>query len=252
MLRRLYQWAINGLVGALVFTVAGAAAAQLAGAAFLPVLTGSMHPTIPQGALVVVTGAKPSDLHVGDVAVFQPPPGWTLPGAIPVVHRVHSFEDRAGMRLLRTKGDANKDLDPWKINLATGEFQRVVFSVPYLGSVINSSRGVIGYGAVLAGLGFVLTAIVRAFRGVGRHRNRQGTKGGKHAPQKELASLRAQEFPPQNTTAAPEFRHGGPGTGGLPRGGGSRNGRACRVRGRGAPSRGLGDQAVDVARTESG
>lgn len=172
--RRIRRWTANTLVASLVATVSTAAIVQVLDVGrFIPVLTDSMSPRYPSGTLVVVRDVESTDIKVGDVVVFQPPPQWQLPGGIPVVHRAVSFEDHVGLRLMRTKGDANDDEDPWKIDTATGEYQRVVYSVPYLGRVITESRGLVGYAAMAGGLGIVGMALVRAFAGNGRHRSRK-------------------------------------------------------------------------------
>src|SRR5438876_10663864 len=54
----------------------------------LPVLTGSMEPGIPTGALILVTAVGADELRVGDVITFQHP----LQPRAYVTHRIVSIE----------------------------------------------------------------------------------------------------------------------------------------------------------------
>jgi signal peptidase len=93
------------------------------------VLTGSMNPAIPVGALVIVMPAKPSQLAVGDVITYQRP---DRPGAM-VTHRIYSIEvQEDGTRVFMTKGDANPSPDPYHLNLG-GKGWKVAYAIPFLG-----------------------------------------------------------------------------------------------------------------------
>src|SRR5262245_9025325 len=84
--------------------------------------TGSMSPTIPQGALAVVQRIPATEIVVGDVVTVD------RPGGLPVTHRVTSVEDAGGgMRVITMRGDANDAADPTPYTVA--EVRRVLVSV---------------------------------------------------------------------------------------------------------------------------
>ncbi len=88
---------------------------------------GSMSGTFEVGAVAFeqVVGVK--ELAVGDVITYQPPAEAGIDSL--VSHRIVSIDGDS----FRTKGDANKDVDPWTFQL-TGDTQpRVAFTVPWVG-----------------------------------------------------------------------------------------------------------------------
>ena len=103
------------------------------------IVSGSMVPTIPVGSLVYDEVVPVEDLEVGDIITFVPPPEYNVDD--PVTHRIHSIEvagrdsNLAGERVIRTKGDANDDVDPWKMVLDRPEQARVAHHLPYVGYV---------------------------------------------------------------------------------------------------------------------
>jgi len=106
------------------------------------VSSASMSPTLNVGDLIVI--AKNSDVRIGDVIVFYPPGRQS-----PVVHRVVEVIRVNGGRAFRTKGDANRDVDPWLIHedRVLGE---VVFKVPLMGYPILYMKGSLVYMAAAA------------------------------------------------------------------------------------------------------
>ena len=118
------------------------------------VYTGSMAPTIPIGAVVVVQPVPADALVVGDVISFRAP----QTGNLPVTHRIVEVErlpataEQPGGWQVITQGDANRAPDVWRI----GEQQitgRVGYSIPSIGyalvgiaqpAVRNAIVGVIG------------------------------------------------------------------------------------------------------------
>ncbi len=68
------------------------------------VVGGSMLPTYQEGDLVVVKGASPREIAVGDIIVFKSPPHLAN-GAI--IHRVIGIVERGGRIYFLTKGDNN-------------------------------------------------------------------------------------------------------------------------------------------------
>ena len=89
------------------------------------VLSGSMAPTYPVGAMIYVRAVEAQDIQIGTPLTF------TLPGGTVATHRVHELVTVNGETQYITKGDANDTLDP------PVSFDRVigtpVFSIPLLG-----------------------------------------------------------------------------------------------------------------------
>jgi signal peptidase len=118
------------LAAALVAAVALATLAPRAlGLEGAGVISGSMDPVLPEGALVWTADVEPADLRVGDVVVFSDPEG---PGQ--VVHRIVGTRTTSAGLGFVTKGDANAVADPWVLAPDDVE-RRVVGGVPYAGDV---------------------------------------------------------------------------------------------------------------------
>lgn len=101
---------------------------------FMPILTPSMTPVMPKGSLAVTRPVAAQDIKEGDIIAFRPPRPWTPKDGKPVVHRVVRDDAYAAGRVIQTKGDANDDADPWKIDLSgPGSYARVVHIVPGAG-----------------------------------------------------------------------------------------------------------------------
>lgn len=77
------------------------------------VSTRSMQPAINKGDLIYVRGVAPSDLQVGDVITFKPPPVYIKDTLI--THRVVDIGYDAEEIYFRTKGDNNPATDPWLV-----------------------------------------------------------------------------------------------------------------------------------------
>lgn len=92
------------------------------------VITGSsMDGSIDLGSVVFNEVVPVSELEVGDVITYSPPPDSGVDQMI--THRIISIQGDT----FRTKGDAVPQADPWKFEL-TGPVQaRVKFTVPYAG-----------------------------------------------------------------------------------------------------------------------
>ncbi|MGW8483478.1 signal peptidase I [Microbacterium sp. NPDC055903] len=125
--RRVLTWAVLFLVCALAFLTV--VVPLVLGAQSYTVLTGSMRPGIPPGALIAVRDAPIHDIRVGDVITYQ------LRSGEPevVTHRVvGTGVDGAGERILTTKGDDNNvaDEEPVRDVQIRGV---VVYAIPWLG-----------------------------------------------------------------------------------------------------------------------
>ena len=132
------------LLGLLLF---GATAGALAIAVYptvtsgkaMAVLSGSMTPTYPVGAMVFTRPVGPGQVAVGDVITFQRP---SNPSEL-VTHRVVAIDTSTGAPVFTTKGDANNaaDLDPVPASALQG---RLWFGVPQLGriaAILHSPQG---------------------------------------------------------------------------------------------------------------
>lgn len=98
-----------------------------------PVLSGSMSPTIPTGALVMAEPVHKTDLRVGDVLLFNAP----IDGHPLVMHRIHDRSLDHGDPVFHTKGDANDAPDAWTIRVKGTQAWRVVHSAPYVGTIVG-------------------------------------------------------------------------------------------------------------------
>jgi len=117
-------------------------------------LTGSMAPGINPGDMVVTMPKPTADLKVGDVISYQ----------IPVedhrveTHRVASIKPQAdGSIAIRTKGDANENVDPWVAVVSSDTVYEVQTVVPKVGVAIRFLRSpVVQHGILWFALGGVL------------------------------------------------------------------------------------------------
>lgn len=100
----------------------------------LTVLSSSMRPAIPEGAVVVVTPVALDRVRVGDVLTYRIP----VDDRRVVTHRVVEIVERGAHPVIRTKGDASGAPDPWIARLESGPGWRVRASLPYAGHGINA------------------------------------------------------------------------------------------------------------------
>lgn len=135
------------------------------------VKSGSMEPTIKTGAIVV---DKPeASYQVGDVVTF----GKDTKTQIPTTHRIVAITGTGGNEMITTKGDANNSADPTQTPLSEVH-GKVLFSVPYLGYVLNFARQPLGF-ALLVGvpaLAIIIEEIGKIVREVAALRRRKQMK----------------------------------------------------------------------------
>jgi signal peptidase len=98
------------------------------------ITSGSMTGTYDRGSLVFDRVVPTSALKAGDVITFRPPGQAGL-----VTHRIISVSSVRGQRVLRTKGDANREPDLWgPFALHDARQARVAFHIPYVGYALGA------------------------------------------------------------------------------------------------------------------
>jgi signal peptidase I len=139
-LRRVVAWTLGLVLLAGTGTALSVAVyPMVTGGASLAVLSGSMTPGLPVGAMAFVRPVDPTSIEPGDVITFQRAPD--APEL--VTHRVLSVDDTSGAPVFATKGDANEDpdSDPVPASAVRGELW---FGVPHLGrfsALLHSPKG---------------------------------------------------------------------------------------------------------------
>jgi len=106
----------------------------LAGYQRYVIVSGSMTGTFDRGSVVFDRVVATTQLRVGDVITYRPPADSGIDHL--VTHRIHAITTHQGVRVYRTKGDANAVADPWTFTLPNATQARVSFHVPYAGFVV--------------------------------------------------------------------------------------------------------------------
>lgn len=171
---------LTSLVGwAFVLLCAAVAAVPLYGQItgrwrLLPVLSGSMAPAMVRGDLAWVEPKPLAELAVGDVLVFNSPARGSTPSRR-TIHRVIEIVDPArirpedvkpGLVYVRTKGDANPEVDPWiagvggqTVWIRTGVVRD--FGRPLLATEDRTVRILVPMGAAALFAGWGASALLR-------------------------------------------------------------------------------------------
>lgn len=135
-IKKIWDVTSSVLVGVVVIFAILLIGVRLFGIQVYSVISGSMEPEYPVGALIYVKEVKPSEVEVGDVITF------VLSNETPATHRVIAIDKEA--QLFYTQGDAN-----YQINEETGEkvymedppvhfnnlIGKPVFKIPVLGYI---------------------------------------------------------------------------------------------------------------------
>lgn len=173
---------IRRITGSAVTTVLVVAALGLAcwfvfsmttGAALVVFRTGSMSPTMPQGAVAITVPVRADELEVGDVVTVQ-----RAGEEMPVTHRVvevgpvepqgeHAADIRAAApgsgppdlsdpraRQIVMQGDDNDAPD--HLPYALEDARRVIFAVPHAGTALMMAQTPIGMGVLILGAGMLV------------------------------------------------------------------------------------------------
>jgi len=148
--RRFLALTANVMLAGTVLVVVGALAASLAprllGYSSVIVYGGSMADSVPVGSIAVTEKVSMEDVGVGDVIVFHPPT--TSPNRLPLMHRVVAIREEEGQRLFQTKGDSNTTPDATEVTLQ-GTGSRVVYTVPYVGYLVDFAGTPLGWTLLL-------------------------------------------------------------------------------------------------------
>lgn len=88
--------------------------------------SGSMEPTYYEGDVIFIKKVDPSDLHVGDILVFE-----SKGGSIPIVHRIVDIAEEDDILYFVTKGDNNAFRDTYYYPLK-GIPESKIIGVPVL------------------------------------------------------------------------------------------------------------------------
>lgn len=135
-IKKIWDVTSSVLVGVVVIFAVLLIGVRLFGIQVYSVISGSMEPEYPVGALIYVKEVKSSEVEVGDVITF------VLSNETPATHRVIAIDKDA--QLFYTQGDAN-----YQINEETGEkvymedppvhfnnlIGKPVFKIPVLGYI---------------------------------------------------------------------------------------------------------------------
>jgi signal peptidase len=147
IIARVWSWTAGLVPGLAVLALCAYAALFAAGYRSVAVYSGSMEPELHVGSLAFVKAVDSDEVRVGDIITFQDP---QTRGRL-ITHRVVERFRHHGQFVYRTKGDANRIVDPWTIALP-GTVGRTSFDVP-----------VVGYALVYAKTREVRTALLLLF-----------------------------------------------------------------------------------------
>lgn len=147
---------LDGLLVVAIIAVSAVAAmtvfGQIQGGRALILDGGSMEPTLPRGAYVLVLPVRDQVYRVGDVVTV------VNPGRTPFTHRVTRLVEIAAGHFLETKGDANPEPEPVVVPYSAIA-GRLVFFVPLLGYLAMLLTSPLGLAGFLFVGGFVLSLI---------------------------------------------------------------------------------------------
>lgn len=136
-------------------SVFAASVAKQAGYQVLGMKTGSMHPAIDPGDLVVAEQVQPTDIRNDDVITFRAPTG----DHAPYTHRVvRTLYDADGPQFI-TQGDSNAKPDLWTVRYAA-EGWRVIHVQRSAGRLLAFQESVIGRRLVAASVFIVAIALL--------------------------------------------------------------------------------------------
>jgi len=98
----------------------------------MSVMSGSMHPTIKVGSLIVVKSIPVKNYKIGDIITFRPE-GATKDN---VTHRIVGIEQKEGTLFFKTKGDAN-DTPDQKLVAPNQIIGKELLAIPFMGYLLT-------------------------------------------------------------------------------------------------------------------
>lgn len=133
-LHRVAGWLLNAaaILGSLC--VIGVITALVLGVRPVVLVSDSMSPAMPVGAVVITAPRDGEDLRTGDVVTVPIPGSATL-----VTHRITSLEHRGDRWYATLKGDANPSPDADVYDVTT-QARIVIASVPAGGRILTAAR----------------------------------------------------------------------------------------------------------------
>ena len=144
--RQLTRRALEALLMALIlWTLALVGLAHVVPASGHPVFiinSGSMVPTVPVGAAVVLDSTHPRGVQVGDVVTMR------LDNGAIFTHRVTRLVSLQGIAYMETKGDANASVDP-ALTPVDHVLGRVSLTLPFAGFLMAGIATPAGCATVL-------------------------------------------------------------------------------------------------------
>lgn len=154
---RIREWVKDLVLGGAallgVLAVGWMVCAQVTGATIVSFRTGSMAPTLPQGAAAVSFPTAAAELRAGDVVTVR-----RASDGLPVTHRIVSVAavpGRPAARELVLRGDANAQVDmaPYVVT----EVPRVVWGAAWFGSLLTALAHPWALVGVIALVGVLVT-----------------------------------------------------------------------------------------------
>ncbi len=185
----------------ITFSVLAAAIPTFLGMDSFIIDGGSMRPAIPAGALVVSERVDPAVVQAGEIITFRHS---TSPNS-PVTHRVVKvLREANGTTNLLTKGDANASADPEPV--ATDlPVSRMVYSLPYAGTVLAFSRTNAGKVVLIAAPALLLLlSIGRKSGGAHESNADELSEAATEVPAPEKVVLMAMANPASAVPGAPD------------------------------------------------
>ena len=150
---RFLAYAVLGGLIAVLLLVAAATVPVLFGYHTYNVQGASMEPSLKAGSVAVTVPTSPRALKVGDTIARNP-----SSESRPVLHRIIEITEVDGQRLFVTQGDQNRTPDP-QPTVLEGPGDKVVYSVPYAGYVLDFAGSGLGRVALIGAPLVLLAAI---------------------------------------------------------------------------------------------
>lgn len=130
-------FAIGFMIFISVFTAAAGKVPSLFGFSVLQVQTGSMEPTLKVGDVIIVKKIDTEKLEIGDIISFYSAGDKDIEGMVNTHRIVERVEAATGGYLFGTKGDANDQVDRYKVYYER-VIGRFVYDIGPVGSSVVS------------------------------------------------------------------------------------------------------------------